>query len=242
MNSISFGFTDLGASLQRKGSAEQLAEEILDRIMSGQISPGTSLREAALAESGGVARNTAREAIRILVGEGLVQHYPHRGAVVCELNADDVRDVYRIRLMAELEGVRSVERLSAVQARSFEDALTTFEEAAHSQSISRLVAADLAFHTRIVELAGSPRLERMYRSIANEVRFGFSLLSAADHEIDNPEPLIAEHREIYNKLANGDIDGCSALLTTHLNVFCGRMAAVIARTGNQRIRETASAQ
>ncbi|QHG85518.1 GntR family transcriptional regulator (plasmid) [Rhodococcus rhodochrous] len=227
-------FAGLGATVQRKGSADQLAEEILDRIMNGQIPPGTSLREATLASSGGVARNTAREAIRILVAEGLVQHYPHRGAVVCELDADDVRDVYRIRLMAELEGVRSVTSLSPAQTRCFDESLARFEEAARSQSISRLVAADLAFHTCIVELAGSPRLERMYRSIANEVRFGFSLLSTADREIDNPDPLIAEHREIYKKLAVGDIDTCAQLLTDHLNFFSSRMQEVVRRRDNDQ--------
>ena len=235
-------FAGLGATVHRKGSADQLAEEILDRIMSGQIPPGTSLREAALSSSGGVARNTAREAIRILVAEGLVQHYPHRGAVVCELDADDVRDVYRIRLMAELEGVRSATTLTAAQIRGFEDALATFEDAARSRSVSRLVAADLTFHTCIVELANSPRLERMYRSIANEVRFGFSLLSAADHEIDNPDPLIAEHRDIYDKLVSGNLDECAELLTTHLHVFCGRMEEVVARTHHHSADRVATAQ
>ena len=67
MSTDSAGLAGLGISLHRRGSADQLADEILERIVSGQIRPGTSLREAALADAGGVSRNTARETLRILV-------------------------------------------------------------------------------------------------------------------------------------------------------------------------------
>lgn len=228
------GFAGLGNAVQRKGSAHQLADEILQRIIDGDIPPGTPLRESILAREAGVARNTVREAIRILVADGLVQHFPNRGAVVCELTSDDVRDLYRVRLMAELEGIRSVTGLTAAQAATFEESLQGFAAAVGSQDPGAFVAADLQFHTLLVDLAGSPRLDRLYRGITNEVRFGFSLLTAADREVEHSEPLVAEHRAIYQALADGDIAHCVDLLTRHLEHYECRMVELVDRRAAER--------
>lgn len=228
------GFAGLETAVQRKGSAEQLADEILHRIMDGDIPPGAPLREAVLAREAGVARNTVREAIRILVANGLVKHVTNKGATVCELTADEVRDVYRVRLMAELEGVRSVTGLTLGQAAAFEQSLAAFSDAAGSNDPSAFVAADLHFHTLLVRLAGSVRLDRFYQGITNEVRFGFSLLTAADREVEHAEPLLQEHREIYEALSDGDIPHCVDLVTGHLEHYKSRMVQLVDRRTAQR--------
>jgi DNA-binding GntR family transcriptional regulator len=221
------GLTGLDETIRRKGNAEQLADEILERIVTGQIPPGTPLREAAIAEAGGVARNTAREVLRILMASGLVQHYPHRGVAVCELSGEDVRDIYNLRVMAELEGVKAADPMQSHHAARLEQAMQDFEAAATANDVGCLVAADLAFHSRIVELASSPRLDRFYRTLANEVRFGFSVLSVLDREFENPQPLVAEHRTILTHLLRGESDTCSRLLVEHLRRFGDRMFDVI---------------
>jgi len=229
VNADSAGLTGLGNSLHRRGSADQLADEILERIVNGRIRPGTSLREAALADAGGVSRNTARETLRILVAGGLVQHYPQRGAVVCELGPGDIRDIYRLRLMMELEGIRAAGQLRPEQEQLLSHAIEDFEAAAARKDVARLVAADLGFHSRIVELADSPRLNRFYRSIANEVRFGFSVVSVLDREVEQPRPLVEEHRQIYLHLVQGDTTAAAELLAAHLRRFGERLYQVFSR-------------
>ncbi len=234
MSTDSAGLAGLGISLHRRGSADQLADEILERIVSGQIRPGTSLREAALADAGGVSRNTARETLRILVAGGLVQHYPQRGAVVCELSPDDIRDIYRLRMMMELEGVRAAGHLRPEQEKRLSQAVEDFEAAAASKDVARLVAADIGFHSRIVELAGSPRLNRFYRSVASEVRFGFSVVSVLDREVEQPGPLVEEHRQICLHLIQGDTTAAAELLTAHLTHFGERLYEVFSRLDDDR--------
>jgi DNA-binding GntR family transcriptional regulator len=228
------GLAGLENSLHRRGSADQLADEILERIVNGQIRPGTSLREAALADAGGVSRNTARETLRILVAGGLVQHYPQRGAVVCELGPDDIRDIYRLRMMMELEGVRAAGQLRPGQEERLSQAVADFEAAAASKDVARLVAADLGFHSRIVELADSPRLNRFYRNVANEVRFGFSVVSVLDREVEQPGPLVEEHRQICLHLMHGDTTAAAELLTAHLRRFGDRLYEVFSHLDDDR--------
>src|SRR5262249_33645903 len=98
-----------------------------------------------------------------------------------------------------------------------------------SKDVAHLVAADISFHSRIVELAGSPRLNRFYRSIANEVRFGFSGVSVLDREDEQPGPLIQEHRQLFLPLTQGAAPAADALLTAHLRRFGERRYEVFSR-------------
>ena len=60
-----------------------VADELRGQITSGELAPGDRLpSERSLAEARGIARNTAREAIRLLSDEGLVSAEHGRGAFV----------------------------------------------------------------------------------------------------------------------------------------------------------------
>jgi len=61
----------------------QIAAILRDRINSGELRPGRPVpSETTLMQSYGVARLTARKAVRVLVGEGLVEVVTGRGAYV----------------------------------------------------------------------------------------------------------------------------------------------------------------
>src|SRR3712207_5450747 len=102
------GARSLSLRLRRESTAEQVAGALRDLIVGGGLAPGTRLREAPLSQQLGVSRNTLREALHILVSQGLVRHQAHRGAYVAELDADDVRDIFRVRRLVELAAVREL--------------------------------------------------------------------------------------------------------------------------------------
>ncbi|MBB5082401.1 winged helix-turn-helix domain-containing protein [Nonomuraea endophytica] len=65
---------------------QQVAAELRERILSGQIPPGPrnpSLVELE-AETGGLARDTLRKAVKVLKDEGLVETEPGMGIYVVE--------------------------------------------------------------------------------------------------------------------------------------------------------------
>ena len=132
-------------------------------------------------------------------------------------------------MMMELEGVRAAGDLRPEQEKRLSQAVEDFEAAAASKDVARLVAADIGFHSRIVELAGSPRLNRFYRSVASEVRFGFSVVSVLDREVEQPGPLVEEHRQIRLHLIQGDTTAAAELLTAHLTHFGERLYEVFSR-------------
>src|SRR5687768_1927778 len=70
-------------------------------ILSGDIRPGTRLLEVPLANELGVSRGPIREALRQLEQEGLVEFFPHRGAVVVGVAEAEVETIYGIRALLE---------------------------------------------------------------------------------------------------------------------------------------------
>lgn len=90
-----------GTRLQRKTAVELVVEEVRSRILSGQLAPGSALRQEALADELGVSRIPLREAIRLLSTEGLVDLVPHRGAFVSMISLGEAREFFDIRLRLE---------------------------------------------------------------------------------------------------------------------------------------------
>src|SRR6478752_10082953 len=83
-------------------------------ILSGEIAPGTRLLEIPLATELGVSRGPVREALRQLEQEGLVEFYPHRGAIVVGVGETEIETIYMIRALLE-------ERAFAKAARVVDD-------------------------------------------------------------------------------------------------------------------------
>jgi DNA-binding GntR family transcriptional regulator len=87
--------------LVRATTVDLALEAIRGKILRGELAPGAPLRQEALADELGVSRVPVREAITRLQGEGFVTIIPHKGAYVCAISADEVRETFEIRLRLE---------------------------------------------------------------------------------------------------------------------------------------------
>src|SRR4051794_39828315 len=92
--------------LELSSTVDRVADELRRAVFDGELESGTPLREVALAESLGVSRQTVREALGVLVAEGLATREPNRGVSVSSPDPDSVRDICRARWVLEGAGVR----------------------------------------------------------------------------------------------------------------------------------------
>ena len=88
------------APLETTTLATQVQRSLEHAIFTGELKPGERLIEVDLAETLQVSRASLREALRLLENKGLVVTTHRRGAFVIELTDVDVREIYRIRLLA----------------------------------------------------------------------------------------------------------------------------------------------
>jgi DNA-binding GntR family transcriptional regulator len=198
--------------VQLESTAEQVAGALRTAIIDGRLAPGTYLRELPLAERFRVSRNTVREATQILVGEGLVTREMHRGAFVARLGIEDVRDLYRVRRVVELEAIREVvgRDLSGMRA-----AVEALAHAVEENDRTGFVEHDLQFHRELVELMSSTRLGELFDSVAGELRLCLTLVGGTSY--DDPRVALDEHQAVLAALEGGDGERAANLLGAHLD-------------------------
>ena len=92
--------------LELSSTVDRVAVELRRAVFDGELESGTPLREVALADSLGVSRSTLREALGVLVAEGVAVREPNRGVSVASPDPDAITDVCRARTVLEVAGVR----------------------------------------------------------------------------------------------------------------------------------------
>lgn len=80
---------------------DEIAASLRRAVRERVLAPGEALNQDELARRYGVSRIPVREALRTLVGEGLIVMQPGLGAVVTELQASEVTELYGLRLALE---------------------------------------------------------------------------------------------------------------------------------------------
>jgi DNA-binding GntR family transcriptional regulator len=208
---------------------EQLAVALRRLVLDGSLSPGSPLREVALAEAFGVSRNTVREAIQALSQEGLVRQSRYRSATVATITEDDVGDLYRVRRLLEVSAMDHLDGLTADLVGVVDAAFERLEKVARLGDWAEVIDGDLAFHRSLVALHGSPRLLRAFDVIKSESAFCMSLLRLHEHEDERPERVIAEHATIHAAVMAHDAIAARARLTEHLRHYERRAKEILRR-------------
>jgi len=209
----------LPTQIDRVSVADQVATVLRQRILDGELRPGTSLQEVPLASALGVSRNTMREAMRILSLEGLLKRNLHRGVAVSQLSVRDVQEIYQLRRMLEIPAVLAAKEVVSQHADAnfrsdLQLALEQYQVAIRASDWVRAVSFDLQFHTILIRLHRNRRLESFYQKVIGELRVGMVLV---DRGHDNPGALVPVHTEIYELLSSGKLKRCARALALHLD-------------------------
>jgi len=177
-------------ALERVSTTEHALRALRADIVEGRVKQGEQLREKPTARSLGTGRTAVREALRKLVQEGLAQHEVNRGIFVRRFDVDDILDVYRGREAVEVAAAELVlAQASAVDTVPLRVWVERMDTTARAGGTWRAFAdLDIAFHETLVALAGSPRLVRMFATLAAESRMHLyayppysTVQSAGDH-------------------------------------------------------------
>lgn len=197
----------------RSTLAVHVYEELETRILTGVYSPGTILKEGALAEDLGVSRTPVREAIRRLETEGLLREVFH-GVEVLGLTTQDLFDIYEIRLRIEgLAARRAAENITAEQLQHLHEVLDLQEFFTIRGNADQVKNADSAFHEAIYNCCGSPILQDTL------VGFHKRIQKYRKHSLQDREhaDLVAEeHRRIYDALVAHDPDAAEQQAVQHV--------------------------
>ncbi|AHL32985.1 GntR family transcriptional regulator [Pseudomonas brassicacearum] len=194
--------------------ADQITFELRADIIGGRLVPGMALVESNLVSAYNASRNTIREALHRLGQEGLTRYVRNKGVMVRRLDAEDLRDVFKVRRTLELQAIMSSAPLREYQSDRMLEALEAAELAREREDWRAVGTHGLAFHQHIVGLMRSPLLDGFFTNVVAQLRLVFC---AAPDEPRFQAPWLARDREIHDWLAEVDKGAAYEAMSLYLD-------------------------
>jgi len=195
-------------------SAERAYQAILQKIISGDYSPGTRLARRPLAEAFGVSPIPVLEALKRLEQDGLVEYRARWGCIVTIPTADRVKDMFVFREAIECQVSRIV-AVSATEAQAAKlRALASELDRVRFESDDPLLVAEhhYRFHMTMAECSGSEALSAALRRL----NFFWLLCKAAQHRRRKARLQRVWHSSLIETILVGGPDSSDRAMREHI--------------------------
>ena len=169
-------------SVKHRLLKQNVAEQLREAILSGQLTSGEKIIENRWARQFGVAQVSVREALNILVAEGFVTKGHGRSARVLKLSDSDIIHTYQFR--GALEGLAArltVER--KLPLGDLEGCMMALREAVATNDVRKVIDRVQRFHVCLLEKPGNPFLRENGRRLVVPL-YAFTLMRALAKNLD----------------------------------------------------------
>lgn len=201
-----------------KPARERVYLYIREQILRGVFPGGSFIEEGEIAVAMAVSRTPVREAFHRLEAERFIDLLRRRGALVRQVTAPELADLYEARRVVEGYAVARIcqqrlpvpAKLASILDRI--DALSPDDHFGH-------VELDRRFHFTMVSVLGNEVLSELYQSLGSrQQRVAMSALRADPARI---ERIQMEHRALLAALQAGDEAQAQVVLEQHLRLVVG---------------------
>ncbi len=221
-NYVSFELPDKVLKSLPTGAVKDTVEHLGKSITRGQYKMGAILpKEDELVEELGVSRTVVREAIKVLCGKGLVRTARRYGSRVCQfddwnlLDPDVIRwhdpdspktariytEATDLRLIFEPEAAALAAENATQEQR--EMILAAARHIHLQQAGSRMLGADYAFHSLILQASGNRMLTQLQNMIYSVLVLSYG---GGRHAASEGEASRRNHISVGEAIAMGDAD------------------------------------
>jgi DNA-binding GntR family transcriptional regulator len=207
----------------------QLVQAIRDEIIRGNFRPGQFLRQEELAERFEVSTMPVREALRDLEADGLVTIYPHRGAMVSRLSANDLEDIYDMRAVLEEMATRlAVPRLTETTLAEMSDILDDLD--GHLNDVLIAVNLNHQFHSTLYAASGRQHLCELQGILRRRTQH---YLYAYITGLGDMPRAQAEHRAILEACRRGAAEEAAAIVRRHVSQVGRALVEYVEEAGSK---------
>lgn len=194
--------------MNKESSRSKVVTTVRDLLLRGELRQGERITEETVAQSLGVGRHTVRAAFVELIGLGLLEHVPNRGARVPILDAERINDLWDYRLTLEAGAMRIIvgrgHDLEPLAQRT-QDLLDLPEDA----SPADVADVHQRIHSTIIEMSGVQRLHDAYLRCEAELLWVVSTVG----DVYNAPVLGEMHRELLTACHSGGDSAVTHLVT-----------------------------
>ncbi|MGJ9421990.1 GntR family transcriptional regulator [Aeromicrobium sp. CF3.5] len=197
-----------------RSTTEDVFARLREQILTGVLAPGEQHSIYRLSDALGVSRTPVREAVLRLADLGLVTIERNRGVTVRGVQAEDVRDVFELRLLLEVPAAAGAATHAddALRARLVA-ALDAMRQAARIGDEVSFTGHDRDLHAVLGEALGNRRLSQEVDRLRDSIQVrGVSTIDRTRTMSDIAE----EHAPIVAAVVGGDALAAAAAMRTHL--------------------------
>ncbi len=201
-------------AIKKQSLPDVIADDLRERILSGELTEGETIRQEALADEYDVSRMPVREALKRLSAEGLVQWANNRGGSVTKHSLQEIGEMFDLRILIEVDLFRrAIPQMTTGDFARCEDILQQMEISYDENDVGKWGALNHAYHSALY--AASQRsltnelLDRINLQSDRYVRMHLSVMKQR-------EPAKIEHRELLELARGGRVDAACALLCAHI--------------------------
>ena len=205
--------TDSGRVATASVSSALVLRKLENAILSGQFKPRERLVERDLLAYFDVSRTVIREVLKMLEAKGLVQITPYRGAVVMDLTADEVEEIYFLRQKLEEIAARLVvDNITRMGIQRLKGLCQELEKHL-SQRTDQMIEKDNEFHRALYQASGNSYLNEMIDHLGTKV---YMVKFNAWSLPNRIEQSILEHKAMIASLERRDAETFEKLVVDHL--------------------------
>lgn len=204
--------------------SEQVADYIRDLILNGELTAGAIVEEAAIAKELSISRGPVREAMQILIREGLIDARPQKRKYVKQLTAKQIKNSYFAGGVLEAASVAKVlHQYTREDIAGLEKIVEEMDNIAQNDgSISEQVPLDTAFHDILFSRIDNGLVEELCKRSCQ----GISKFLLYKHwvKVYTPQEVVERHRLIIEALKSKNGDTVEQVLREHYFSTGERMA------------------
>jgi DNA-binding GntR family transcriptional regulator len=196
---------------------ERVYAAIFDAVQDHRLEPGVKLKEVELTELFKVSRTSVRTALLRLSHKGLLELAPNRGATVAKPSAEDCRHLLESRLAVEGMVIEVLARSSdAAAVKSLRRHVKSQQRAFQAGKVEEGHRLAIAFHRLLATLCGNRILAQLLDDLL--ARMPLVILTHGTRRASGP-PTDADHVELVEAIAAGDVAGARGILERHLKAL-----------------------
>lgn len=204
--------------IEKKTLHEEIANNLRELIMSGELQEGDKIKEDELCRSMGISKTPLREALRVLSVEGLIKLVPNRGSFVSTPTFEEIREMFDV--MSVLEGIcarAAAEKMSAKDLATLEKLHTKLEKNFNRRAQREYIRINNQFHAFVQEMAGNRTLNQIVNGLRQKILlYRYQSLNLPERF----EQSIQEHRDLIEAFRKKDSKKAETLMRRHLKTQC----------------------
>ena len=201
------------SSFSRQTLTQRVYGWLRQQILTGELNQGDRLTELTIASELGVSPTPVREAVRLLVGDGLVVSDGWKGSKVVELTEEEIRQCFEVRRSLEVLALHeAMKRLGPEECDELVRVARATAGGAEGPA-GALFELDRRFHGFLVEKAGNRWLSAFLGNLSDVLTVARLPLFRAAKVVQTTR----EHVAIAEAIRHGDVREAERLLNAHID-------------------------